>query len=154
MMLALALVLSYVEALVPVPFPVPGIKLGLPNLMTVLLLYTYGWREAAAVNLLRVVLNGFLFGGMSAILFSLAGAVLSFAVMLVLKRSDRFGIPGVSAAGGVAHNIGQIAVAALTVKTAGVVAFVAPLLVAGVLTGAAIGACAGVLLPYMKRFAV
>ena len=151
MLLALALVLSYVEALVPVPFPVPGIKLGLPNLMTVLLLYTYGWKEALLVNLLRILLNGFLFGGMSAILFSLAGALFSFAVMLILKRTNRFGVQGVSAAGGTAHNIGQILVAAWMVKTAGVLSLVAPLLVAGVLTGLAIGAAASVLLPYMKR---
>ena len=151
MMLALALVLAYIEAIVPMPFGVPGMKLGLPNLMTVLLLYTYGWKEAILVNLLRIFLSGFMFGGMSAILFSLAGALVSFLVMLLLKKTDRFGAAGVSAAGGVAHNVGQMGVAAMMVKTAGVLYFAAPLLIAGCLTGAAIGAAATALLPYLKR---
>ena len=153
-MLALALVLSYIEALIPLPFGVPGMKLGLPNLMTVLLLYTYGWKEALLINLLRIFLNGFLFGGMSAILFSLAGALVSFLVMAALKKNDLLGVPGISAAGGVAHNIGQMGVAAWMVKTSGVLWFAAPLLIAGCLTGAAIGAAAMALLPYLKRFTV
>ncbi|MBQ4416129.1 MAG: Gx transporter family protein, partial [Butyrivibrio sp.] len=85
LLLALALVFAYVETLIPLPFGIPGMKLGLPNLMTVLLLYCYGAKEALCVNLLRIVLSGFLFGGFQSILFSLSGALTSFAGMVLLR---------------------------------------------------------------------
>lgn len=153
LMLALALILSYIESLIPLPFGGPGMKLGLSNLMTVVLLYLYGAREALSVNLLRILLSGLLFGGFSAILFSLAGAIVSFAVMVALKGSRRFGIPGVSAAGGVAHNAGQMLVAAWTVKTYGVLYLIPPLVIAGCITGFAIGIAAMRLFPVIRRVA-
>ena len=149
LLLALALIFSYVESLLPLPFGIPGMKLGLPNLMTVLLLYRYGAGEALCVNLLRVVTAGFLFGGMSAILFSLAGALLSFAGMAFFKRTNLLGIEGVSMAGGILHNLGQLAVAFLMTGTVQVLSFLAPLLAAGCVTGLAIGALAKRLLPYL-----
>ena len=95
-MTALALIFSYVESLVPIPIPVPGIKLGLANLMVVVLLFTVGTKEAFWMNLARILLSGFLFGNFSSILYSIAGALVSFGVMLLLKRTGRFSIIGVS----------------------------------------------------------
>lgn len=151
LMLAAALILSYIESQIPLPFGVPGMKLGLANLAVVLLLYLYGARAALAVNVMRILLSGFLFGGISAILFSLAGGAVSFVVMALLKKSMRFGIPGVSIAGGVAHNAGQLLVAALVVKTYGVLYLIPPLMIAGAVTGLVIGLLAARLLPVLRK---
>ena len=145
LLLALALIFAYVETLIPVPFGVPGMKLGLPNLMTVLLLYRYGAKEALCVNLLRIVLSGFLFGGFQSILFSLSGALFSFAGMVLLDMA------GVSLAGGVLHNLGQLLTAAFVVKTAGILYYAPALAVSGCVTGLAIGALAKRLLPLIKK---
>ncbi|MBR0093560.1 MAG: Gx transporter family protein [Lachnospiraceae bacterium] len=143
MLTALSLILSYLETLIPVPFPVPGMKLGLSNLTVVFLLYRYGAKEALLVNLVRILLSAFLFGSISAILFSLSGAACSFAGMVCLKRSGRFGTSGTSIAGGVLHNAGQLVVAAWMVQTYRILYFVAPLIVSGVITGFVIGVLAG-----------
>lgn len=143
MMLAFALILGYVESLLPLSFGIPGVKLGLPNLAVVLLLYRAGVRRAFWVDLLRILLNGFLFGNLYGILYSLAGGLLSFFVMAAAKGTKRFpfgfSVTGVSIAGGVFHNVGQIAVAAFVVETAGLYYYLPPLLAAGVGTGFLIG---------------
>ena len=136
--LSAALVLSYVEALIPVNLGVPGAKLGLPNVVTVLLLYTAGWQSACLVAVMRIVLSGFLFGNLFAILYSAAGFFLSFLTMLLLKKTDRFGITGVSVAGGVMHNVGQLAAAAL-ITNASVFAYLPVLVAAGTAAGVLIG---------------
>lgn len=148
---AFALVLSYIEAMIPFFFGVPGMKLGLANLAVLLALYLYGWREALTVNVLRVLLSGFLFGNLQAILFSLAGAFTSFIVMCALKKTGRFSAAGVSVGGGVAHNTGQLLIAMFVVETAGVAYFLPLLLIAGAVTGFVIGAVATRTLPYMER---
>ena len=153
LMLALALIMSYVEVLIPIPFTVPGMKLGLPNLVVVLVLYQYGPGWALGINLMRIVISGFAFGGLSAILFSLAGAGLSYLCMLLLKKTGHFGITGVSVIGGVTHNIGQLICAALIVKTFGVAFLIAPLMIAGCITGLALGAVATILQPVLRRMA-
>ena len=146
MLTALSLILSYLETLIPVPFPVPGMKLGLSNLTVVFLLYRYGAKEALLVNLVRILLSGFLFGSVSAILFSLSGAACAFAGMAWCKRSGRFGVSGTSMTGGVLHNAGQLVVAAWMVQTYRILYFVAPLIASGVITGFVIGILAGRLL--------
>ena len=151
LMLALALVMSYVESLFPLPFATPGMKLGLPNLVVVLILYQYGAGWALGINVMRIVISGFAFGGLSAILFSLSGAAVSFVCMVLLKKTNRFGITGVSVIGGVMHNIGQLICAALIVKTFGVTFLIAPLMIAGCITGLALGAVATVLQPVLRR---
>lgn len=138
-MTALALILSYVEALVPVPVPVPGMKLGLANLAAVLLLYMAGWREALLVNLARIVLAGFLFGNLSSILYGLSGALLSFLVMCLLKRTGRFSAVGVSLAGGSAHNLGQLLAAVFVTENTDLFYYAPVLLMVGEATGALIG---------------
>lgn len=173
LLLALAMILSYVESLLPLSFGIPGIKLGLPNLIVLLLLYesmgsddadageqartrcvkvfSQGEREALLVNGLRIILSGFLFSNLYAILYALAGAVFSFAAMYVGRRIKRFSIVGVSVLGGVFHNIGQLLVAMVVVETFAVAYYVPFLLVAGTVTGALLGLTGRELLPYMQR---
>lgn len=136
---AFALILSYVEMLVPIQFGVPGIKLGLANLMVVIMLYKCGPKEALLLSVVRIVLSGFLFGNMFAIVYSLAGGILSLAVMALLKRVGSFSVMGVSIAGGITHNMGQLAVAMLVVETYSVGYYFPVLLIAGALTGLMIG---------------
>lgn len=134
-----AILLGYVESLIPVFVTVPGMKLGLANLAIVMVLYLYGLREALTVQIVRILVTGFLFGNLFSILFSLAGGLLSLLVMWGMKVRGRFGMIGVSVAGGVSHNIGQIFVAALVVENASVAYYLPVLLAAGVVTGVLIG---------------
>ena len=136
---ALALIFSYVELLIPINFGIPGAKLGLANLMTVLVLYKMGIKEALALSVTRIILSGFMFGNLFGILYSLSGGLLSFLVMVLLKKSDRFSVTGVSIGGGTAHNIGQLLVAMVVVQTDQVGYYLPVLLVAGEVTGLLIG---------------
>lgn len=132
---SLALILSYVESLLPIVPGIPGVKLGLPNMLILLALYVYGWREALSVNVMRILLAGFLFGNMFSILYSLAGAIVSFLVMLAAKGLKFFPMKSVSILGGVFHNIGQLLVACILVEGLSVLAYLPVLLVSGLLTG-------------------
>ena len=136
---ALALIASYVESLVPLPVPVPGIRLGLANAVVLAALELFGVREAFLVSVVRIVLAGFLFGNLSAIFYSLGGGALSLAVMAFLWKSGKFGCFGISMAGGVSHNMGQLLVASLVVQNFSLFYYFPVLLGAGVLTGAIIG---------------
>jgi len=133
--IALSLIFSYVESIIPVPLLVPGAKLGLPNTLILLVLYVYGTREALIVNCARILLAGFMFGNMFSIVYSLAGAIFSFGIMLIAKKLKIFPMKAVSILGGVFHNIGQIIVAAFLVSGISVMAYLPVLLVAGVITG-------------------
>lgn len=149
--LALALILSYVESLIPFSFGIPGIKLGLPNLIVVLLLYRDGMRQAVLVNFLRIILSGFLFSNLYAILYAWAGAVFSFCAMTAGKRTRLFSVVGVSVLGGVFHNIGQILVAMAVVETFYVGYYMPFLIAAGTVTGAVLGIAALELMPYLRN---
>ena len=140
---ALALILSYVETLIPISFGVPGIKLGLANLVIVIVLYTYGGREALLLSVTRILLSGFLFGSLSMIFYSLAGGVLSLAVMVFQRRLGGFSVQGISMAGGVFHNIGQLLLAMVVVETYQVGYYVPVLLISGLVTGLVIGVISG-----------
>ncbi len=139
---ALALIFSYLESLIPIQFGIPGIKLGLANLLTVILLYKRNAKEALLLSVVRVILSGFLFGNLFSILYSLAGGTLSLLVMAVLKRTGKFSVMGISAAGGVSHNIGQLLVAMAVVETYRVGYYFPVLLTAGLVTGLLIGVAA------------
>lgn len=143
MLIALAFVFSYVEAMIPVPIPVPGVKLGLANLVSVVGLYTVGTAGTAAVSLVRIALVGFTFGNTFSMVYGLAGGMVSLAVMVLAKKSGWFGKPGISVLGGVFHNVGQLGVAAFVTKTAGVFSYLPVLMAAGVITGAVIGLLGG-----------
>jgi len=139
MLLAFALILSYVEALIPFPFMVPGMKLGLANMATLLVLYLIGEKEAAIVSVSRIILVGFLFGNLYSIMYSLAGGILALLVMVLSKRTGFLSCVGVSILGGVFHNIGQLAVAALIVDTKAVFYYLPVLLIGGMVCGALLG---------------
>ena len=136
---ALAMILSYVESLVPYFFAVPGMKLGLTNLVVVYALYLFGSKEAFVINMIRIVLVGFIFGNAFSIIYSLAGGILSFISMFLMKKNERFSIIGVSMTGGVFHNVGQILVAILVVKSFSISWYLPPLMVSGLITGFLIG---------------
>ena len=142
-LIALAFIFSYVEALIPLPVPVPGMKLGLANLVNVVGLYTVGAAGTIAVGLIRIVMVGFTFSNPGSMLYALSGGVLSLAAMALAKKMDWFDKTGVSILGGVCHNIGQLSMAAWITGTASVFSYLPVLLVAGVITGAVIGLLGG-----------
>ena len=151
--ISLALILSYVEALIPISFGVPGIKIGLANLIIVIVLYkSEKESDALIISVVRIILSGFMFGNMFAIIYSLAGGFLSFFVMKFLKKKDSFSIIGVSIAGGVFHNIGQLIVAMIVVESYKISFYLPVLLIAGLITGALIGIVAGEVLKRIKIF--
>ncbi len=139
LLITLALVLSYLESLIPAFFAVPGMKLGLTNLVVLLALYRMGGAPAMVINLVRIFLVSLLFGNVLSLLFSLTGGLLSGAVMILLKRSGHFSMLGVSMAGGVAHNAGQILMAMLVLETWQVVSYLLVLWLTGLAAGLAIG---------------
>lgn len=139
MLTALAMIFGYVEALIPFSFGIPGIKLGLANLVIVLALYMLPAYQALLIQVARIVLISFLFGNMSMMLYSLSGGLLSFCVMSFLKRIQGFSIIGVSISGGVSHNIAQLIVAMLVVQNLKLTYYLPVLLIAGLVTGALIG---------------
>ena len=136
---ALAMILSYVESLVPYFFAVPGMKLGLTNLVVVYTLYLFGNKEAFIINIVRIILVGFMFGHAFSIVYSMAGGILSFVVMYFLKKTNEFSVMGVSMVGGVFHNVGQILVAALVLKSFSISWYLPPLMISGLITGFLIG---------------
>jgi len=139
LMLALALIAGYVESLVPVPIPIPGIKLGVANSIVLILLYMTDIKSVWTVSISRVVLAGFLFGSMASILYSLSGAVLSLLMMMAIKKKDCFTMTGVSVIGGVSHNIGQLLMACLVLESSAVWYYLPVLLLSGCVTGSIIG---------------
>ena len=149
---ALALIFSYVETLIPINFGIPGAKLGLANLVIVIVLYKTGGKEALLLSVTRIVLSGFLSGNLFAILYSLAGGLFSLAVMGLVKRRKSFSIIGVSMAGGVTHNIGQLIVAMLVVETYQVGYYLPVLMLAGLATGTLIGVISREVLKRLKDF--
>ena len=151
MLIALAFIFSYIEMLIPINLGIPGIKLGLDNLVVFIALYMEGWKGAFGISMVRIILVGFTFSNTFSMLYSLAGGILSFLVMLLCKKLKVFSKMGVSIAGGVSHNIGQITVAAFVVKNSGVFYYLPVLLVAGTITGALIGILGGLILNRLNR---
>ena len=147
MLVALAMIFSYVESLIPINLGVPGIKLGVANLVTVTGLYILAPMEVLLVVILRVLLVGFMFGNGMSILYSLAGGILSFLVMLLLKRIKGFSMIGISIAGGVSHNIGQIVVAMCVLENTKLIYYLPVLMIAGTVTGILIGVVSRKILP-------
>lgn len=138
-LIAAALVFSWLEAQIPPFFAFPGMKLGLTNIVVLLTLYKLGSGSAMAVNVLRIALVSMLFGGMMAMVYSLAGGMLSTAVMILLKKTGKFRLVTVSIAGGVSHNVGQIAAAMLLLNTSGIAWYLTVLWFTGLASGALIG---------------
>ena len=140
---ALGLIIGYIEFLIPIPLGIPGVKPGFANIVIVWALYTLGPVEALMINGMRIFLSGFLFGNFSMILYSLAGAAVSFLCMCLAKKSGLFSMTGVSMIGGVMHNMGQLLVAMAVLETVSLVYYGPVLLAAGVITGLLIGIVTG-----------
>ena len=144
---ALALILAYVESLFPPLFAaIPGIKMGLPNIVIIFVLFRFGLGPAAVVSLIRVAAVSLLFGNPMTFAYSVAGAVLSLAVMVLLKRSRLFSTVGISVAGGIFHNVGQILTAMVLLNTAELGYYMIVLAFTGTLSGALIGLCGSIIL--------
>lgn len=148
---ALALLMGYVELLVPVPIAVPGIKLGLANSVIILVLYVMDEKSAFFISFVRILLSGLLFAGFAGFLYSMAGALVSLIVMILCKKTKLFSMIGVSIAGGISHNIGQILVACAVVENWKLLYYLPWLLVAGVVTGFLIGMIATYCFQYLQR---
>ena len=144
--IALAMIMSYIEALVPLSFAVPGIKMGLANIVIIFVLYKIGTKEAILVSLIRVILVSLLFSNVMAMAYSIAGAVLSLSVMWLLKKTDRFSFVGVSIAGGIMHNVGQIIMAVILLGTEQIALYLPVLIITGTVTGVVIGIVSGLVI--------
>ena len=136
---ALAMIFSYVEFLIPISLGVPGVKLGIANIAIIAVLYVVGSKEAVIVNLLRITLTGILFGNLYSFLFSLSGGILSLLVMILLKKSKLFSTLGISVAGAVAHNAGQIIAAVLLLENGDIAYYYPVLAITRIITGVVIG---------------
>lgn len=139
MLVAAAMVLSWLEAQIPAFFAVPGMKLGLTNLVVLIALYKLGEKDALFINFLRILLVGLTFGNLFSLVYSLAGGMLSGIGMILLKKTGKFGVAGVSLAGGVLHNVGQILVAMIVLETGAVIYYLPVLWISGIAAGLVIG---------------
>lgn len=150
--IALAMVLAYIEVIIPPLFPaIPGIKMGLPNIVIVFLLYRRGPAFAAIVSLLRILLVSILFGNAMALMYSLAGGILSLLVMILLRKLNFLSAVGVSVAGGVTHNVGQILMAMLLLNTSELGYYLVILTVTGTISGILIGLCGAALIKRVPK---
>lgn len=143
---ALAMILSFVESQIPTFIPIPGVKIGLANIAVVFVLYKLGWKEAAVISLIRVVLVSLLFGTIMSLFYSVSGAVLSLAGMILLRKSGLFSCIAVSVFGGVLHNVGQIVMACIILETDVIKYYLPFLILSGTLAGIIIGLLAGIIL--------
>lgn len=141
--IALAMILSYLESLVPITAFAPGIKLGLANLVTIIVLLKIGIKETIVVSIGRIILSGILFGSMSVILYSLAGATFSVLAMYLLSMIKKLSVTTISIAGGIMHNLGQLVVAAIVIENTAIFYYMLVLSIAGAVAGTIIGLLAG-----------
>jgi heptaprenyl diphosphate synthase len=133
------MIFSYIELQIPPLVAIPGIKLGLPNVVIIIALYKFGWKEAIVINVLRVLLVSVLFGTVLSLLYSVAGAILSLFVMIILKKSKIFSTVLVSVFGAISHNIGQITVAIFVLETSELLYYLPVLLITGTISGLLLG---------------
>lgn len=152
-LVAQAMILSFIERMIPVPFIAPGAKLGLANIITVTAVYMLTFKEAAAVVLLRIILTATTFGSLSSFLYSLSGGVLSLLVMASIVKVFRneVSLVGVSISGAIAHNIGQLIVAAFVINSFLIITYLPILLIVAIPTGIFVGFVARFLINYLER---
>ena len=150
--IGLAMILSFVESQIPALVAVPGIKVGLPNLVIVFMLYRIGFKEAVTVSIIRIILVSILIGNLQTMTFSIAGAALSLLGMLLLKKLNWLSCITVSIVGGILHNVGQIITACLWTQTAAIAYYLPVLMIRGVLAGALIGLISGLLVEKSKKW--
>jgi heptaprenyl diphosphate synthase len=148
---SLAMILSYLESMIPSFVPVPGIKIGLSNLIIVILLYSGGTVDAFLTDIIRIILSSVLFGSPLSFLFSISGGLLSFFVMWLLKKTGILSVLSISAAGGVCHNTGQLVMAIIILKSPALYYYLPPLLMGGLLTGLFNGIVSAELVRYLNK---
>lgn len=152
MLVALAFIFSYIESLIPITVGIPGIKLGLANMVIIVTLYTMGTGPAFVLSLVRIVLTGFTFGNLAMMMYSLGGGMLSLLIMVIARKMKLFSVTGVSVLGAVFHNIGQILVAAIVVENSSLFYYLPLLLVSGVFFGVVIGMVGAILIKRLSGF--
>lgn len=152
MLVALAFIFSYIESLIPITVGIPGIKLGLANMVIIVTLYTMGTGPAFVLSLVRIVLTGFTFGNLAMMMYSLGGGMLSLLIMVIARKMKLFSVTGVSVLGAVFHNIGQILVAAIVVENSSLFYYLPVLLVSGVFFGVVIGMVGAILIKRLSGF--
>lgn len=145
MLVALAMVLGFVETLIPINLGIPGMKLGLANIVVVIALFLFDIKTAVVVSILRIILIAMTFGNMSMMFYSIAGTSLSLLSMIAISKIKSFSLISVSIVGGIMHNVGQIICAAFVVRTNGVFTYLPVLMIAGLVSGALIGIVAGLI---------
>ncbi|GAB6160670.1 Gx transporter family protein [Howardella ureilytica] len=153
MLAAMAMVFGYIESLLPIPYPFPGMRLGFANIAIIAALYLYGPRDAFIINIIRIVLSGLLFGNFNTFVLGFSGGMVSTAVMSLLKKTDKLNIIAVSAVGGVCHNITQVAVAMLLLSTPTLIFMTPIFIVLGVITGAVCGVVARLFVKHVNKTA-
>lgn len=151
MFTALAFVFSYIEFLLPINLGIPGIKLGLANLVIIVSLYTMGTSWAFTLSLVRILLTGLTFGNPASMIYSLAGGMLSLAIMIIAKRCKLFSVTGVSVLGGVFHNVGQILAAVFVVETTSLLYYLPVLVLSGIVAGVLIGILSSILIRHLRK---
>lgn len=151
LLVTVGILLGYLESLIVLPIGIPGIKLGLSNIITVIILYLFGKSDAMLVLAVRILLSAFLFGNGFSLVYSLCGAVCSFIIMALIYRLDLFSVVGVSILGGVMHNIGQLLVAGISVMSFGVLYYMPVLLISGAIAGMIVGVMADKLIIRLER---
>ena len=151
MLTALAFVFSYIEFLMPINLGVPGVKLGLANLVVIVALYLMDVRWACTLSAVRILLVGLTFGNPASMVYSLAGGMLSLVIMIIAKKGKLFSVTGVSILGGVFHNIGQIVVAIFVVETTSLLYYLPVLVLSGTIAGVVIGIISTILIRHLKK---
>lgn len=151
LLIALAFVFSYIEFLIPINLGVPGVKLGLANLVIIVAIYTIGEKDAFLLSMVRILLIAFTFGNLSAMLYSIVGGVLSYLVMIIAKKLDVLSVKGVSALGGVFHNVGQILTAMMILETTELMYYLPVLMISGIVSGVLIGLLAALVIVRLQK---
>lgn len=136
---ALALIFSYIETLFPIPVPIPGVKIGIANLVVLIAIYRFNFKTAFFINIFRIIVSSLLFSGVFAMIYSLAGGILSILFMYVLYITKKFSMVGVSLIGGVMHNLGQLITASFIMETPSLFSYFPVLLFSGIVSGIVIG---------------
>lgn len=148
----LAIVIGYVEYLIPLSFSIPGIKLGLSNIVILFALYHLDVKKAFVIMILKVFCTALLFAGFQSVWYSLAGGLFSFFIMLILKNTNKVSLYMVSAAGGIFHNVGQLTASAIMLKTMSVFWYLPPLIISGLITGLLLAFLCNTLFKYLDTF--
>lgn len=151
MLLCVSLILSYLESLIPINGAIPGMKIGLANIVTIIVLYKYGYKEAFVIGITRVVISGFMFSGLSTIIYGIAGTVFSIFTMMFAQKIIKLAIVGTSVIGGMFHNIGQIIVGAIVIENASIFYYLPILLISGLVTGMLVGFVSGIIYNSLKK---